>query len=90
MLQTLGWLLKFLVFLALVALAVKNSEPVTLRYLLGLEWRAPLVVLLLVFFTLGAAVGVAATFTHVLRARRELTRVKRDLSALPPSPEPGT
>lgn len=81
MLRTLGWLLKFLVFLALVTLAVKNSEPVALRYLLGLEWRAPLVVLLLVFFALGAVAGVAATFTHVLRARRELSRTQRELAA---------
>ncbi len=71
--------LGLLLFLMAVGFAVKNSEVVTLRYYLGAEWQAPLVVLLLVFFALGVVAGVAASFGYVLRQRREILSLKREL-----------
>lgn len=66
-------------FLLAVGFAVKNSEVATLHYYLGYEWQAPMVVLLLVFFALGVAAGVAASFSYVFRQRREILSLKREL-----------
>ncbi|MEO1766128.1 lipopolysaccharide assembly protein LapA domain-containing protein [Thiobacter aerophilum] len=66
-------------FLLAVGFAAKNSEVVTVRYYLGAEWQAPLVVVLLVVFVLGVAAGVAASFSYLLRSRREILALKREL-----------
>jgi putative membrane protein len=71
--------LGLVLFLLAVGFAVKNSEVVTLRYYLGTEWQAPLVVVLLVFFALGAVAGVAASVSYMLRQRREILALKREL-----------
>src|SRR3972149_1284316 len=39
--RSLAWVLKFLLFALIVTFAVKNAEPVTVRYYFGGEWRAP-------------------------------------------------
>ena len=74
-----NWLLRALLFIALLGLAVKNDQPVTLRYLFGYEWQSSLVVFLLLFFFVGAIVGVLAMLTSSLRQRREIARLKRDI-----------
>jgi len=65
-------------FLAALGFAVKNSELITLRYYLGVAWQTPLVVALFIAFTLGAAAGVAASFSYVYRQRREILSLKRE------------
>jgi putative membrane protein len=52
---------------------------VTLRYFFGYEWQSSLVIVLLIFFAAGAAVGVLAMFANVLQQRREIARLKRDI-----------
>ncbi len=72
-------LLGALLFLAALGFAIKNAEPVTVRYYLGAAWQAPLVVVLFVVFVLGAVAGVVASFSYALRLRRELIALKREL-----------
>ena len=76
------WLLKFALFVLILSFAVKNTDAVWVRYYLGYEWQAPLVLVLLVFFCFGAAVGIVASFTHLFRQRREIVVLKRELRAL--------
>jgi uncharacterized integral membrane protein len=75
------WLAAPLVFLFFVTLAVKNLDPVIVRYFLGYEWRAPLIFVLLIFFIVGAMLGILAMLGHVVRQRRELGVLKRELDA---------
>ena len=75
----LNWLLRTLLFIALLGFAVKNDQPVTLRYFFGYEWQSSLVVVLLLFFAAGAIVGVLAMLVNVLQQRREIARLKRDI-----------
>lgn len=75
----LNWLLRTLLFIALLGFAVKNDQPVTLRYFFGYEWQSTLVVVLLLFFAAGAIVGVLAMLVNVLQQRREIARLKRDI-----------
>lgn len=75
----LTWLLRSLLFIVLLGFAVKNDQPVTLRYFFGYEWQTPLVVALLAVFTVGAAIGVTAVSVTVIQLRREIARLKRDV-----------
>ena len=79
--RTITWAVRLVIFLFLLAFAVKNTEPVTLRFFFELAWRAPLVALLLAFFVGGAALGAAAMLGGWLRQRREIQQLRRAQSA---------
>ena len=74
-------LLKTLVFLLLLGFAFKNGDNVVVHYFLGLEWQAPLVLVLLVFFGIGIAAGVMASLGIIVRQRREIWNLKREVSS---------
>jgi lipopolysaccharide assembly protein A len=78
-LRYLNWILRVVLFIALLGFAVKNDQPITLRYFFGYEWQSSLVIVLLIFFAIGAAVGVFAMFANVLQQRREIAALKRDI-----------
>jgi uncharacterized integral membrane protein len=75
------WTLKLALFLVVLSFAVKNTDIVTVRYYLGYQWQAPLVLVLLAFFCLGVLVGIVSSLSHMLRQRRALVSLKRELSA---------
>jgi len=79
--RALGWLAKGLLFLILFGFALKNTAPVELRFFLGQSWRAPLSLLLFVFFSGGAALGVAAALSLAYRQRKELECLRADSAA---------
>lgn len=74
------------VFLVLLGFAVKNTDGVVVRYFLGLEWQAPLVFVLLIFFAAGVVLGVTASLAILVRQRREILGLKRELRGLTRSP----
>lgn len=74
--RLLGWLLKGVLFLLLLGLAVKNSEPVVLRYYFGFEWHAPMALLLFTFFVGGALLGLLAMLEPWVRQRGEIRRLR--------------
>ena len=75
------WAIRLVVFLFLLAFAVKNTDPVTLRFYFELAWQAPLIVLLLAFFAGGAVFGLAAALTTVFAQRRENLELRREIEA---------
>ena len=75
----LNWIFRVVIFLVLLGFAVKNDQPITLRYFFGYEWQSSLVLVLLIFFAAGAAVGVIAMFANVLQQRREIGNLQRDI-----------
>ena len=56
----LNWLLRIVVFLLLLGLAARNSDPVTVRFFFGYEWRVELSLVLLALFFFGALLGALA------------------------------
>ena len=78
----IGWIVKILIFLAVLGFALQNSQPVTLHYLFGYAWEAPLVALLLAAFTAGASLGLLALLPMLFRLRRERTRLRRELDSM--------
>ena len=77
----LSGFLKIALFVFLLGFAVKNSELVILRYYFGYQWQVPLVLIILIFLAIGAALGVAACLGYLFRQRRELLRLRQALSA---------
>lgn len=82
--RALTWAIRLAVFVVLVAFAAKNVDPVKLRFYFDLEVQAPLVLILLGAFALGALFGVAALIGKVLRQRREISILKRPAGPAPP------
>lgn len=82
--KILIWILRFVVFIALFGLAVKNSAMVDLRFYFDRHIDVPLSLVVLGVFVLGVTVGISAAIATMLRQRRELGRMRRragDISA---------
>lgn len=75
--KILIWLLRLALFLFLFIFAAHNTEPVTLHLVLGYMWQAPMVIVLLVVFAIGALLGISSLLGLVYRQRREIQRLKR-------------
>jgi len=73
------WIFKFLLFALVLTFAVRNTEPVTVRYFLGWEWQSPLIFVLLIAFCAGIALGLAAGLGRMFRQRREIAALNRKL-----------
>jgi len=77
--RILIWIIRLVIFLVLFGFAVKNDQIVTLKSYLGGQWQLPLVFVILVAFAAGALVGVTATVSSLVRQRREIARLRRQL-----------
>ena len=76
------WIIRLLLFFFLFGFAVKNDHLVSLQFFLGSQWQMPLVFVILVAFAAGALLGVTATFGSLLRQRREIGRLRKQLDRL--------
>ena len=68
---------KIALFLLLLSFAAMNSDSVSLRYFLGIEWRAPLILVLFVFFSTGMLLGLLIGVGRRWRQGRELAALRR-------------
>jgi putative membrane protein len=80
-LRYLAWLLRAFLFVVLLLFAIKNTTPVRLQLFFEQGWDAPLVVMLLVAFALGAMLGVVACLARLFGQRREILVLRRELGA---------
>ncbi len=71
------WAIRFALFVVLLALAARNTDPVSLRFYFDLVWQAPLAALLLAFFAAGALLGLVAMLGTFLAQRREIARLRQ-------------
>lgn len=78
------WLLRAFIFFALFAFALNNSQEATVRWFFGHEWRAPLVIIVLLAFGCGAALGVLAMVPAWWKHRRV---AQRNIVEPPAAPE---
>jgi lipopolysaccharide assembly protein A len=78
--RSLALTLKIVLFLLLLGFAAMNSETVTLRYFLDLEWRAPLSLVILAAFAIGLVSGLLACSMRLLRSHRELRGLRKELN----------
>lgn len=80
-------ILGFLLFLAVLGFALKNTQPVELHYYLGLQWNAPLILALLIAFCAGTLAGILACLSLAVRYRRRLLAAEKELKKLRPEAE---
>ncbi len=84
----LQWTLKAAIFLMLFAFALNNQEDVQVRFFWGLQWRSPLVLVLLGFFAAGVVVGVLGMVPRWWHQRRLAKQVLLASNESPPSVKP--
>jgi uncharacterized integral membrane protein len=66
----LRWILKAAIFFTLLVFALNNQHEVAAHFFFGNQWRAPLVVLLLMAFTAGLFIGVLGMLPRWWRQRQ--------------------
>ena len=76
----LTWAIRLIIFSFLVVFAIQNTDIVTLRFIVGYFWEAPLVLVLLAFFAGGAVMGVLSVVGVIFRQGREIARLKRTVA----------
>jgi uncharacterized integral membrane protein len=69
----------------LVGFALKNMEPVRVRLFLGAQWEIPLSLVMLLFFSGGAVLGVLSVLSAAWRRKRDTTRRDASSALRPPS-----
>lgn len=72
-----------LIFFTLFAFALNNQQVVTVHWFFGVEWTAPMVMVVLAAFSAGCAVGVLAMVPSWWRERRV---ARRHAPAATPAP----
>ncbi len=83
----LKWLLKAAIFFTLFAFALNNQGDVTMHLFFGHHWTAPLVLLVLIVFSIGLLLGVMGMVPRWWRQRRVAAQARRRLEqplATPP------
>ena len=86
--RILTWAIRLALFVLLIAFAAKNVAPVRLQFYFDLALEAPLVLVLLGAFALGALFGVLALLTTLFRQRRQISLLKRPAEPMPPAVPP--
>lgn len=81
------WLLRGFVFFALFAFALNNQQTVLVHWFFGIDWAAPLVIVVLIAFGIGTGLGVMAMLPAWWRLRRRIAAVP-PAPTTPPAPPP--
>jgi lipopolysaccharide assembly protein A len=71
-----------ILFIVFFGFALKNTQETALRFFFDYEIRGPLVLLLLSFFTGGAALGILAMIPTLFRYRRDLSKQKKTITVM--------
>jgi uncharacterized integral membrane protein len=83
------WLFRAFIFFTLFAFALNNQQSAAVRWFFGIEWHAPMVIIVLAAFAAGCATGVLAMVPAWWRHRR-LARRHVPSTAKPAPANPGT
>ncbi|MBK9362121.1 MAG: LapA family protein [Rubrivivax sp.] len=74
--RILVWLFRAFLFFTLFAFALNNLHSATVHWFFGVQWQAPLVIVVLVAFGLGCALGVLAMVPAWWKHRRQARQVQ--------------
>ncbi len=86
----LAWLFKAALFFTLFAFALNNQHVVAVNFFFGTAWQAPLVLVVLLAFSAGVALGVLVMVPRWWRSRRAARLSSPEVQpapAAPPSPQ---
>jgi uncharacterized integral membrane protein len=77
--NALLWFLRGILFVILLGLAIKNGGDIELRFFFDATWRAPLSLVLLTTLAIGVLLGLLALLPQVIRLRRSLGQLRRQM-----------
>ncbi len=85
------WLLRAFIFFTLFAFALNNQQTAIVNWFFGVQWHAPMVIVVLAAFAAGCVIGVLAMvpgwWRHWRAARRAAPQAEA-VGARPPVPPP--
>jgi len=87
------WLFRAFIFFALFAFALNNQQRVNVHWFFGVQWQAPMVIVVLAAFAAGSAIGVMAMVPSWWRHRRQArlqARRHSDLVTVPAKAAPAS
>jgi lipopolysaccharide assembly protein A len=73
--RVLVWLFRAFIFFTLFAFALNNQQTAVVNWFFGVEWRTPMVIVVLAAFAAGCTIGVLAMVPSWWRHRREAQRL---------------
>jgi lipopolysaccharide assembly protein A len=79
------WLFRAFIFFTLFAFALNNQQTTIVRWFFGVEWHAPMVIVVLAAFAGGCAVGVVAMVPSWWKHRRVAKRQAPAVAAPAPA-----
>jgi uncharacterized integral membrane protein len=80
--RLLVWLFRAFVFFTLFAFALNNQQSASVRWFFGVEWHAPMVIVVLAAFAAGCAIGVLAMVPSWWKHRRVARRKEAPAAAV--------
>lgn len=75
--KLVAWIIRIVLFALLFVLALRNTADVSLQLFFDAVWRAPLILILLAFFVLGALAALISVAPSLMRQRLEIARLRR-------------
>ena len=84
--RLISWLIRAFIFFTLFAFALNNQHVATVHWFFGVQWHAPLVIIVLAAFAAGCAVGVLAMLPDLWLRRRLKRRLPSPPAATAPVP----
>jgi len=74
------WVLRLVIFVAVLMFALKNTQPVSVTFFTDRVLHdVPLIVVMLVVFVVGTLFGLLLTIPATMRRRREALRLRKEL-----------
>jgi uncharacterized integral membrane protein len=80
-LKLLQWTLNAAVFFTLFAFALNNQHEAKVYFFFGTQWRAPMVLIVLIAFALGMVVGVLGMVPRWWRQRQAAKAIQAPASS---------
>jgi lipopolysaccharide assembly protein A len=82
------WIVGVAVFLVLLLVSLKNSDPVKLWFFGWGPLEAPLILMLVIVFAIGVTAGLLVGAFRSGRLKRQLSRLRREHAKLATAPQP--
>lgn len=70
--KLVAWIIRIVLFALLFVLALRNTADVSLQLFFDAVWRAPLILILLAAFVLGALAALISVAPSLMRQRLEI------------------
>ncbi|MBO7411677.1 MAG: LapA family protein [Ottowia sp.] len=74
------WIVSAILFLLLLAFALKNEQSVEVNFFSGIQWHTPLIFVIFCTFAVGALFGAASAGMALFWRKREIARLKKQIA----------